>query len=141
MEILILYNINISRDNIEAQERCDFDLCCSCAEKKDIENVCPRGHQLHPVQLSGDYIFGWSCDGCGYQCSPADELVVVTVWRCEKDIRHPELMGPWGAQAGETMGLTEDKVSFSSQFISLSNKTDQGSQSVQGGALTTAEED
>ena len=49
---------------MEEEERCDFDLCSSCAEKEDIENVCRRGHQLHPVQLTGDSIYGWMCDVC-----------------------------------------------------------------------------
>ena len=41
---------------MEEEERCDFDLCSSCAEKEDIENVCSRGHQLHPVQLRERFI-------------------------------------------------------------------------------------
>ena len=75
---------------MEEEERCDFDLCSSCAEKEEIENVCSRGHQLHPVQLSGDSIYHWICDGCGYQCSPEEKLDVVEVLRCQKDKRYPD---------------------------------------------------
>ena len=46
------------------EERCVFDLCSSCAEKEELENVCPRGHQLHPLQLSGHSIYGLFCDQC-----------------------------------------------------------------------------
>ena len=65
------------------------------------------------------------CDVCHYRCSPeerVDENVVV--WRCEKDERYPggELVGPGGAQTGENIELIENKVSFSSQLISLSKK-------------------
>ena len=74
---------------MEDEEKCDFDLCSSCAEKEEVENVCPRSHQLHPVQLSGDSIYSWSCDGCGYQASPEEMLDCVQVWRCEKDRRNP----------------------------------------------------
>ena len=81
------------------KERCAFDLCSSCAKKEDIENVCPRGHQLHPIQLSGDSIYGWICDVCGYQCSPGGKVDGdVTVWRCQKDERQPG-----GAQTGENV--------------------------------------
>ena len=111
---------------MEEEGRCDFDLCSSCAEKEDIENVCSRGHQLHPVQLSGDSIYGWICDVCDDRCSPEEKVDGdVVVWRCEKDKRYPggELVGPGGAKIGENIELIENKVSFSSQFISLSKKT------------------
>ena len=75
---------------MEEEERCDFDLCSSCAEKEDIENVCSRGHQLHPVQLSGDSIYNWFCDECDYQYSPEETLDVVEVLRCLKDKRYPD---------------------------------------------------
>ena len=97
---------------MEKEERCDFDLCSSCAEKEDIENVCPRGHQLHPVQLSGDSIYHWICDVCDIRCSLEEKLEEVVVWRCEKDKRHPG-----GALTGENVELSENQVSFSFQFF------------------------
>ena len=56
-----------------------------------IENVCPRGHQLHPITFGKD----WICDGCGYECGESHEGKDVVVWRCEHDLRHPrgELVG------------------------------------------------
>ena len=82
-------SIKLSRANIETLARCDFDLCSSCAEKEDIENVCPRGHQLHPVQpvSSLDSLYGWICDVCGYQSSHEEKLDIVEVLRCDK--RYP----------------------------------------------------
>ena len=133
----------LSIENILESEWCDFDLCSSCAEKEDIENVCPRGHQLHPVQLTGDSIYGWMCDVCHYRCSPEEKVdEVVVVWRCEEDKRYPR-----GAQSGENIELSKNKISSSFQFIPVSIKTDQGSQSGDGEggqserALATAEED
>ena len=94
--IITLFNFSLqlpsqlSRQNISETEKCDFDLCSSCAAKENIENVCPLGHQLHSVQLSGDSIYHWYCDGCGYQCSPEEKLDVVEVLRCQKDKRYPD---------------------------------------------------
>ena len=131
----------LSRENIPETEKCDFDLCSSCAEKEDIENVCPRGHKLQPVQLSGESIFCWMCDACQYQCSPegtVDEAVVV--WRCEKDKRHSggELVGPGGAQTDENE-QSESQVSSNSQFFPVSNKTDQDSHSGDGEVTSAGE--
>ena len=124
---------------MEEEERCDFDLCSSCAEKEEIENVCSRGHQLHPVQLVGNDIYHWICDVCDYQGKFYEDVVV---WRCEEDKRYPR-----GAQSGENIELSKNKVSSSFQFIAVSIKTDQGSQSGDGDggmserAPATAEED
>ena len=77
----------LSKENIKAQERCDFDLCSSCAEKKNVGNACSKGHQIHPIKLGGHFR-NWSCDFCDYKCSPGGKIDGdVVVWRCEKDIR------------------------------------------------------
>ena len=97
----------LTRENIQALEKCDFDLCSSCADKEDIENVCSKGHQLHPVKLGVNYR-NWICDGCERKFSSegkGEEDVVV--WRCEQDWRYEggEQIRPGGAQAVENIGV------------------------------------
>ena len=127
---------------MEEEERCDFDLCFSCAEKEDIENVCRRGHQLHSVQLSGDSIYHWMCDVCGYQCSSEEKLDLVEVLRCLKDKRNPnhEVAQPsrfkWLKRFKPLKLLKwfqKKKASFSPQIMSVNDEFDQGSQSGEGG--------
>ena len=83
------------------EERCEFDLCSSCAGREDIYDIC---------------------DVCDYYCRHKESVV----WRCERDWRHPggDLGGSVGAQTGENIDLRENKVSFSFQFISLNNKSE-----------------
>ena len=74
------------REEEDEKERCEFDLCSSCADKEELENTCLRGHQLKQFQHRGYTIYGWICDVCGYRCSPEEKLDVVEVWRCRKAV-------------------------------------------------------
>ena len=81
-----------------------------------------HGEATSHGRRSGESLHG--CDVCDYQGKFYEDVVV---WRCEEDKRYPR-----GAQSGENIGLTENMVSSSFQFIPVSIKTDQGSQSGDG---------
>ena len=79
----------------EKRRICDFDLCSECAKKNSeagSNNVCDRGHQLHPITVNADV---WICDGneCGYEWSPDQEVdQEFVVWRCKYDKRMISLL-------------------------------------------------